>query len=372
MIGFWMGLAKVAGATVTRAVGRITFACMRHAPEILMGGRIILTAAGTVTACKAAVSAQDILKKYEEDEKKIKLAAEIIREKQELYLKVQQKEPDKLEEYSKKRDENGHPMIMAPSEYTPKDYKMELLRLKARFAKDMGKKFALSIGLFGMAFVFDLIGYRMYTSMIASLAMTCSSLQQIVRAQQAKIDQLTGIAPPSNAVPVEATVTDENGNEVPAHAETVELEDPNDQFEIFFGEGCANWSKDRTYNLRFLEGVQQDMNNLLACRGFVTMNDLGQALDKDNFVPKRSWYGWGWVNKGMSYDDIKAGMSYRISLGIDNPINDGVTEFILRPNLDGFILAEIPEDEGLHEADQRKGLFSNLNGKFDLHKLMRR
>lgn len=369
---FWMGLAKVAGATVTRVVGRVTLACMRHAPELLMGGRIILTAAGTVTACRAAVSAQDVLKKYEEDEKNLKQNAAIIREKQELYLKVQQKEPDKLKEYSEKLDENGHPMILAPSEYTPKDYKLEMLKLKARFAKDMGKKFALSIGLFGMAFVFDLLGYRMYTNMIASLAMTCSSLQQIVRAQQAKIDQLTGIAQPSNAVPVEATVTDENGNEVPAHAETVELEDMTAPFELFFGEGNPNWSKDRTYNLRWLEGIQKELNDLLATRTFVTLNDVGHALDKDHFVPRRSWYGWGWSNTGMTYDEIKAGISYRILLGIDDPINEGKTEFILRPNLDGFILADIPEDEGLHESDQMKGMFSNLNGKFDLHKLMRR
>ena len=226
--------------------------------------------------------------------------------------------------------------------------------------------------MFSLALVFDILGYRTVSNRIASLARTCSGLQQIVKAHQAKIEQLTGINQPNNAVPVEATVTDENGNETPAHAETIELEDLTAPVELFFGEGNPNWSRDRTYNLRWLEGVQTDLNNLLATRTFVTLNDVGYALDKDRFVPRRSWYGWGWANTGMTYDEIKAGMSYRIRLGIDDPINEGKTEFILRPNIDGFIYADIPEDEGLHEADQLKGFFSNLNGKFDLHKLMRR
>ena len=372
MIGFWLGLSKVVGTAVTRIAGKTAFLCIKHAPELLMGGRIILTVGGTVSACKAAVSAQEVLNKYEADEKKIREAAAKIREKQDLYTKLQKEDPKKLEECKQLTDENGYPMVIAPNEYTPRDYKLEMLKLKATFAKDMGKKFALSIGMFSLALVFDILGYRTVSNRIASLAMTCSGLQQIVKAQQAKIEQLTGINQPNNAVPVEATVTDENGNETPAHAETIELEDLTAPVELFFGEGNPNWSRDRTYNLRWLEGVQTDLNNLLATRTFVTLNDVGYALDKDRFVPRRSWYVWGWANTGMTYDEIKAGMSYRIRLGIDDPINEGKTEFILRPNIDGFIYADIPEDEGLHEADQLKGFFSNLNGKFDLHKLMRR
>ena len=372
MIGFWMGLAKVAGATVTRLVGKTTFLCVKHAPELLMGGRILATAAGVVTACKASISAQDVLNQYEQDEKKLEATYEQIKERQELYKKVQENEPDKLEERKQQRDENKLPVIIAPEAYTPENYRMERLKLKLNFAKMMARKFAMSAGLFSLAFVFDLLGYRTFTNRIASLAMTCSSLQQIVKAQQAKIEKLTGGPKQSQPVPVEATVTDENGNEVEAKADTVELEDISQNFELFFGEGNPDWSKDRTYNLQFLEEKQVELNDLLALRGFVTLNDVGATLDRHRFIPRRSWYGWGWSNDGMTYDEIKAGKSFRIRLGIDDPINEGKTEFILRPNMDGFILADIPEDEGLHEADQLKGFFSNLNGKFDLHKLLRR
>lgn len=372
MVGLWTGLAKVVGPAVTRVVGKITFACVKHAPEILMGGRILLTAGGTVAACKATVSAQELLNKYEQDEQAIKTAAAIIRDKQELYKKVQEKEPDKLQERLKERDEHNRPLIMAPSDYTPKDYKMELLQLKGRFIKDMTKTFALSIGLFSLAMICDISCFRIVSNRIAALAMACSSLQNIVKAQQAKIEKLTQAQPAQPPVDVEATVTDENGEQKPVDATTVNLEDMEAPFEIFFGEGCVNWTKDPVINRRFLSGVQTDLNDLLCLRGFVTLNDLGTALDRD-FVPRRSWYGFGWSTRGMSYDDIKLGRNVpTIDLGIDEKINEGVTEFVLRPSGIGFILADIPEDEGLHDADMRHGLFSNLNGKLDLHSLPRR
>lgn len=376
MILFWTGAAKVIGAAATRVIGKIAFGCVKYAPEILMGGRIALTVAGTVTACKATVTAQEILKKYEAEEQKLEHAVSAIREKQELYRKVQQNEPNKLAERLKERGEDKLPVIMAPSEYTDRDYKMEKLKLKWTLRKDMLKTYALSIGLFGLALVCDVLGYRTVSNRIAGLAMTVSSMQQIIKAQQAKIERLQSGQEQLPVIEGDGVVTDENGQVIPAqdnaNKHVIEVED--DMFSNFkfeFGMGNPNWSKDPVLTRHFLERAQTELNELLALQTYVTLNDVGRALDKEWI--SRKYYGmFGWSNHNMDKSEILAGTLYRIDLGIDDPINKGKNEYILRPNIDGFIYHHIPDDEGLNAADQRRGLFSNLNGKINLGALARR
>lgn len=378
MLGIWALIAKTLGPTVTKTIGTVAFQCTKHAPELLMGGRMILTVGGTIAACKATVSAKGLLEQYEQEEKEIKNAAAIIREKQALYQKVAATNPGELEQKKKLRDEHGHPVIIDPSEYTDRDYKMELLKLKTKLIGNMAKKYAISIGLFGLSLVCDILGYRSWMNRTTALAAAYASLSNMFQAYQKRVQQVVGIEQEeairkgTYAIPVEGTVTDEKGNVITQPGEpVVEMEELTGPFEIMFGEGCENWTKSRTYNKNFLMGVQNDLNRLLGTRMFVTLNDLGTALDS-RFVPRKSWYGFGWSNSEKDMNEIRAGLRDRIDLGIDNPINDNAVEFVLQPNIDGFILADIPEDEGLHAADQLRGICSNLNGEFDLHKMLRR
>ena len=105
------------------------------------------------------------------------------------------------------------------------------------------------------------------------------------------------------------------------------------QVSIIFDKECLAWHRNAIYNYSFLKSIEEHMNFILKCRGWLILNDvydaLGMSLTKDGMTA--GWvYGLGeTVNFGLTEPE-----NYQFIEGIKNTmtlvceVHPDIREFI--------------------------------------------
>lgn len=289
---------------VTRAVSRTALKAQKNAPSLLFVGGTVGVVASGVLACRSTLRLEAVL-----DEASLQRSqAKSIRE---------QNLPN----------------------YTEKDYKKDMTVLYVRQAMAVCKLYGPSI----------VVG-------AASIAMLAKSHNILTKRNAALSAAYTGLL--ATFEDYRQRVRDELGEDKDReffhgkHGETPPARDKNGKkktvqkagdgklsdYQRLFDETNVNWSKNHDYNVVFLRGVQNHMNDQLAAKGHVFLNEVYDALGMEH-TPAGAVTGWIYEPK---WEDDHQGDGF-IDFGIfEDNANTRIRDFCV--GLEGGVMLEFNVD----------------------------
>jgi hypothetical protein len=249
-----LSAAKTAAGAVKN--GHTVLLAKKFAPQVLLGAGVIGVIASTVLASKATLSLESVLDKHRED---IALV-----------------------------DELAH--IKTSEEYTSTHHKRDLTLIHMRTFKELGKLYALPIGL-GVLSISLIIGSHgvMYKRNVAAVAAYKTVESQFTRYRD-RVRSEFGLDKDEEFARAYKSegVVDEEGNETVNI--TIDGRRLNDTL-YFFDPNNVNWKNSPEYNLSYVMAQQTFANQLLNSRGHVMLNDVLDGLGIDR-TPEGAVLGW--------------------------------------------------------------------------------
>lgn len=268
-------VAKNISKVFNNKTGRLGLVLKQKSPEILIGVGIIGIGVSTVMACKATLKSEDIF--YDKED-----SLTYIRNKQDATT---------LEEYS------------------VKEYQKDITMTYIRTGAELAKIYAPSVTI-GVASIGCILGaHNVMKSRNVAMAAAYKVLDKGFKDYRQRVVDEFGsekdeqIRYNMKKETVEYKETDAQGKEKTVKKKTM-VANPNDVsiYARFFDETATQWSKTPEYNLIFLKGQQQYMNDLLESRGHVFLNDVYDVLGIDR---SKAGAVVGWVRgEGDDYIDF--------------------------------------------------------------------
>lgn len=276
--------------SVTRAFHKGVFNVKKHSPEILIVAGIVGTVASGVLACRATLKVNAVL-----DEAKDNI--------------------DKIH----KAKENG--ITAAGEEYFEEDSKKDLAIVYAQTGVKLAKLYAPAIILGAASITGIVTSHRILTKRNVALATAYAAANTSFKEYRNRVVERFGkeldneLRYNIKAKEVEETVVDENGNEKVVKY-TAEVADPNalSLYARCFDETCRGWERDANQNRFFLHQQQAWANDKLQERGYLSLNDVYEAL---GFPMTAEGAVVGWVYN----EENPVGDNY-VDFGIFNNIHD--------------------------------------------------
>lgn len=290
---------------VTRALGDATLFAKKHAPEIAMGVGTVTFVGTIVTAVNAKTKAETVLEQAEKTKQAIEEAK---------YLETYTEEDEK------------------------KDRIIMVTNMVVGMVKAWGPTIILGSITLGCFYGGNIILNKRNAALMTAYASLSEGYEKLKRNVaeefgEEKLDQLVhGVR--------EEIITekhkDENGKTV-TEKRTVENVNPENipsPYARIFDEYSTQWTNDPNWNMSFLVGVQNRMNDQLYSRGHVFLNEVYDLLDVPR-SPEGALVGW----------KLQEGKDNFIDLGLYDVMNDSMRNFVngrckgvlLDFNVDGII-----------------------------------
>lgn len=260
---------------VSTKVARAILVGQKHSPTILFAGGVVGVVATTVTACKATLKVEDVLKEHEVKKSQAKAVFESV-------------------EHQK---------------YTEKDYKQDMLVLHVQTVVKLTKLYAPSI-LLGAASIAMLTGsHNILNKRNAALTAAYTTVEKSFREYRERVVDEYGEDKDRElyfGVKSETELTeDKNG---PKKKQVKKAGGPS-MYAQWFDSQNENYSPQAEYNVLFLRGQQNYANQRLQAKGHLFLNEVLDDLGIKR-VPEGQIVGWvldadgdGYVDFGVFTDD---------------------------------------------------------------------
>jgi hypothetical protein len=275
---------------VTRTFHKGLFQLKKHSPEILVVGGVIGTVVAGVMACKATTKVDAILEKAKQDVEKCHRIKD---------------EPELNALY---KNEYGE-------EYTETTMKKDLTIVYAKTGLELVKTYAPAVAVATVSITAILAGNNILRQRAVAYAAAFTSVDNSFKEYRERVVERFGkdldreLRYNIKATEIEETVVNEDGTEETV-TKTVQTMNPNpyDEFTRCFDETCTGWCRNAEYNLGFLIQQQNHLNERLQTRGYMSMNDVYEAL---GFQKTGIGQCIGWV-----YDENNPDFANCIDFGI--------------------------------------------------------
>lgn len=236
----------------------------KNLPDIMTVVGAGMVVGSFVAACRQTLKAEEVLKKADEDLKKIEYAAD----------------------------------ISSDEEYTDDDIHNDKIKVYTRTGIELVKIYAVPVS-FCVAGLGLMIGSnKILKDRNAALQLAYSNLLATYNAYQAKVAETIGedkeFALRSGIEKGEVSYLDENDKE--KTLKNAKIVSDGMQYSMYarvFDESCANWSRNPTANLTFLRAQQNYANDKLRADGHLFLNDVYQMLGFKK-TPEGQIVGWIW------------------------------------------------------------------------------
>ncbi len=300
---------------IKSAVQNVRFGVKKHSPEILVVSGIVGLVTGAVLACRATTKVRTILDERDEQ----LLAVDTLENEGRLYA-----------------DD-------AKTEYTADDAKKDKIIISVKTGAKLVKLYAPAVTLGAASIVSILAGHHILSKRNAAIAAAYAAVENSFKEYRKRVAERFGeevddeLKYDIRAKQIVDTVTDENGKEKKIK-KTIKAADSNlggSPYAIMFDKDTAKlWESDNEYNLMHLRIEQQWANDMLKCRGYLSLNDIYERL---GVKPSKMGQIVGW-----KYDHDNPDFDNFVDFGIreiDADTADGAEKKILLDfNCQGNIL----------------------------------
>ncbi len=275
---------------VTRTFHKGMFQLKKHSPEILVIGGVIGTVVAGVMACKATTKVDAILAKAKGDVDKIHRVKD---------------QPELNELY---KNEYGE-------DYTESTMKKDLAVVYTKTGLELAKTYAPSVAVAAVSITAILAGNNILRQRAVAYAAAFTSVDNSFKEYRERVVERFGkdldkeLRYNIRAQEIEETVVNEDGTEEKVTVtKQVMNPSPYDEFTRCFDETCTGWCRNAEINLAYLIGQQSFVNERLQSRGYMSVNDVYEAL---GFQKTGIGQCIGWV-----YDEKNPDVANYIDFGI--------------------------------------------------------
>lgn len=307
-------LTKI-GTAVNNKAGRAGLILKKNSPELLLGAGIVGFVATIVSASKATLVAQDILKDHEEKVKDIQDAIDIA-----------EANPD---EYEYDQDLRGRDKLITYSKTGVK----------------LVRAYAPSIVIGTASLTCILISRNIMKKRYLGVVAAYNALSGLFTTYRGRVIEEEGnildrhYMYGTEIAEVTKEITDENGKKKKI-TEKVEVVDPKklpNEVSVVFDESNPNWDSNPEFNRAFLKAQESYANNILHARGHIFLNEVYDML---GFPQTQAGTVIGWVD-GMGDNYVDFGLYNLANKDTVNFINGNSNIVLLDFNHDGLIWDKI-------------------------------
>ena len=291
------------GMVVSTKTGRLGLKVKQYSPEILIGVGVVGLGVSTVMACKATLKIDSILE-----------------EKEDTIDYINQAKASTNEE-----------------EYTHTDYQRDITLTYIRTGVELSKAYGPAI-VVGVASVGSILGaHNVMKKRNIAVAAAYKMLEKGFNDYRGRVidelgeDKDNQFRYNSTKEKRDVVELDKDGKEKKVKKEFT-VADPNGVsiYAKFFDETSTQWTKTPEYNLIFLKGQQQYLNDVLHSRGHVFLNEVYDVLGLDR---SKAGAVVGWVlGEGDDYIDFNL-----YNKDNANFVNGDEGSVLLDFNVDGVI-----------------------------------
>lgn len=295
-------------SSIGNVVNKVKVFGQKNSPEILLGIGIVGFIGTVVTACIASSKVESVL-----DDHKIKMS--------------------KIEE-AKELIASGE---MDPEDYTQKDEILDKVKFYTETGVALLKLYGPTIGLGAMSVYCVLSGHKILNGRYVGALTAYNGLlgtfkkyrKNVVDAYGQDVDR----AMRYGAEYILEKKKNEKGEKVTEKKENIEMTFPDDDTARYFDAQNPNWDPNPNFDIMFLRGQQNILNDILQTRGHVFLNEVYDALGFEH-TPQGAVLGWV---KGMGDDYIDFGLYDQSKDPIRRFVNGQDNVVLLEFNHDGVI-----------------------------------
>lgn len=311
-------------ANLSRGASKAKLVLKKHAPTILMVTGAVSVIGGTVTACKATLKAQDVLKETNEELDQIKKAMD----------------PENLKE---------------GATYTQEDAKKDVIGVYARATMSMAKLYLPSVILIGTGIVSMFASNRILRKRCASLSAAYATLDSIFKKYRKNVvekygeevdhDMRYGVK--RKKIEVE-TIDPETGKTKKSKKEISVIDNLEgySDYARFFDDVSGYYEKNRDgrpnndYNMMFLHARQKEANDILQRQGYLFLNTVYDMLGLERSIAGQS-VGWVYDPENTDYDSYVTFNIFEHQRENERFIEGYEDVILLDFNVDGDILDRV-------------------------------
>lgn len=307
-------LSKV-GTAISNKAGRTGLIIKKNSPELLLGAGIVGFIYTVVSASKATLVAQDILKDHEKIMTDISDAVEIAKAESEKY------------EYDESLQ--SHDKVVA----------------YCKTAWELVKAYAPSIIIGGLSLTAILVSRNIMKKRYLGVVAAYNAVSGLFSTYRSRVINEQGETMDrhymygTEIAEVTREITDENGKKKKIK-EKVEVLDPKKMsydLSVVFDEGNPNWDSNPDFNKSFLKAQEAMANNILHSRGHLFMNEVYDML---GFPQTQAGTVTGWVD-GIGDGYVDFGLYDLSSKDTIDFLNGKSNLVLLNFNHDGVIWDKI-------------------------------
>lgn len=295
-------------SSIGNVVNKVKVFGQKNSPEILLGIGVVGFIGTVVTACIATSKVESVL-----DDHKIKMS--------------------KIEE-AKELIASGE---MDAEDYTQKDEILDKVKFYTETGVALLKLYGPTIGLGAMSVYCVLSGHKILNGRYVGALTAYNGLlgtfkkyrKNVVDAYGQDVDR----AMRYGAEYILEKKKNEKGEKVTEKKENIEMTFPDDDTARYFDAQNPNWDPNPNFDIMFLRGQQNILNDILQTRGHVFLNEVYDALGFEH-TPQGAVLGWV---KGMGDDYIDFGLYDQSKDPIRRFVNGQDNVVLLEFNHDGVI-----------------------------------
>lgn len=295
-------------SSIGNVVNKVKVFGQKNSPEILLGIGIVGFIGTVVTACIVSSKVESVL-----DDHKIKMS--------------------KIEE-AKELIASGE---MDAEDYTQKDEILDKVKFYTETGVALLKLYGPTIGLGAMSVYCVLSGHKILNGRYVGALTAYNGLlgtfkkyrKNVVDAYGQDVDR----AMRYGAEYILEKKKNEKGEKVTEKKENIEMTFPDDDTARYFDAQNPNWDPNPNFDIMFLRGQQNILNDILQTRGHVFLNEVYDALGFEH-TPQGAVLGWV---KGMGDDYIDFGLYDQSKDPIRRFVNGQDNVVLLEFNHDGVI-----------------------------------
>lgn len=228
------------------------------------------------------------------------------------------KEQKKLVEACKNKE------VATTEEYTEKDAKNDMLKIRVKTGVKLLKNYAPAIIMGGFSIFALFKSHRILSNRNAVLAQAYNSLAYSFEEYKKRAEASENSEDKKESC--ESKVDKKTKNEC-------KEEDTSRVFDEF----SRYWKKHPAYNITFIKGVEREMNDILRARGYLFLNEVYNAL---GIAPSKigALVGWTDTKENPHYVDFGIG-----NISCDQFAKGDNPSILLRFNTEGYILDKFTE-----------------------------
>lgn len=258
---------------VTRTFHKVGFQLKKHSPEILIVAGVVGTVTSAVLACKATTKVSAVLDKAKEDVEGIHDTLE---------------KPEMAKRYE---EEYG-------TKYTIEEGKKDLTVVYAQTGLKFVKLYGPSVILGALSLTAIISSNQILRKRNVALAAAYATVDKGFKEYRGRVVERFGkeldreLRYNLKSKEIEETIVDEDGNEKTVKSTITVMEEGSySTLARCFDDSCAGWKDDHESNRWFLIQQQRYLNEKLKAKGYITLNEVYEALGFD-ITREGAYIGW--------------------------------------------------------------------------------